>query len=136
MRTVYRERQVLQRLVEGCDEFLHHNGIDYRVMVKTNGTEAERDRKCEEPLEYFVHPEDVELQRDEMGRGLEHWQGWYTYINMEPMYLSFFDRQSLEARKVADHSNKSRHVAECDLLEAKIDHARKVTQERRRPSNG
>jgi hypothetical protein len=53
---------VLQRLIEGCDEFLHHNDIDKRVIVKTNGTEARKNRKGEEPLEYFVHPEDVELQ--------------------------------------------------------------------------
>jgi hypothetical protein len=77
-------------------------------MVQTNGTEAGKDRKCEEPLEYFAHPGDAELQCDEMGRGLEHCQGWC--IEFEPTYPSSFDGQSLEVRKAADESNKRGHV--------------------------
>jgi hypothetical protein len=44
-------------------------------------------------------------QCNEMGRGLEHCQGWC--VKLEPMYLRSSDGQSLEARNTADDSNEA-----------------------------
>jgi hypothetical protein len=86
---------------------MRHNGIDKRVIIQMNGTEAGKDRKCEEPLEYFVHHAIVELQCDQMGRGLELYRGGFIRL-----LNNYFDEQSLEARKAADDFKESRHVLE------------------------